>query len=277
MQTGVGRVVRMRDEDRQPSKRVFPLLQNLDLENVVFQNISKVGNPITIQDMNEQEMVDLIIVNLARLCCAGEWTGLLSAGGGGNEFNAELTKYNWDGDGDPIRLLCVPPYGNGNKRTYDQTLVNDNQLILFPFIAPVSGTISELDFYVQGASESGAYNVGFYSDVEGVPETFLGEFVMAVTSIGNVTQTTSSDDVVTVRGTQYWVSFYGDNIGGTQPDFAGLTHEGFASPLCVGGYGTSGVLNAVYFTGSSSGNATITDWTLYEPAGVPPLNLGVKW
>jgi len=49
----------MRAEDRKPSKRVFPLLQNLDLENVVFQNIAKVGNPISIQDMNEQEMFAL--------------------------------------------------------------------------------------------------------------------------------------------------------------------------------------------------------------------------
>jgi len=267
----------MRAEDRKPSKRVFPLLQNLDLDTVTFAEVQSVGDPISIQDMNEQEMLDLIIVNLARLCVAGEWTGLLEAGGGGNEFNAELTKYNWDGDGDPVRIFFAPPYGNGNERVFDQTLVADNQLVLFPFIAPNSGTISALDFYVQGASESGAYNVGFYSDNDGVPETFLGEFVMDVTSIGNVTQTTSSEDVVTVRGTQYWVSFYGDSLGGTQPDFAGATLEGISSPLCVGGYGTTAVLNAVYFTGSSSGNATITDWTLYEPAGIPPLNLGVKW
>ena len=268
----------MRAEDRKPSKRVFPLLQNLDLENVVFQNIAKVGNPISIQDMNEQEMLDLIIVNLARLCVKSEWTGLLEAGGGnGNEFNGELTKYNWAGDNEPVRILCLPPYGNGNLRTYDQTMVNDNQLCLFPFIAPNSGTISETSFYVQGASSSGAYNVGFYSDTDGVPETFLGEFVMDVTSIGEVTQTTSSEDIVTVRGTQYWVSFYGDNIGGTQPDFAGVTFEGLTSALCVGGYGTTGIRNAVFFTGSSAGNATITDWTLFEATGLPPVNLGVKW
>ena len=72
----------MRSEDRKPSKRVFPLLQNLDLDSVTFAQVQGVGDPITIEDMNEQEMVDLIIVNLARLVCAGEWSGLLSAGGG---------------------------------------------------------------------------------------------------------------------------------------------------------------------------------------------------
>ena len=72
----------MRSEDRKPSRRVFPLLQNLDLDTVTFAQVQGVGDPITIEDMNEQEMVDLIIVNLARLVCAGEWSGLLSAGGG---------------------------------------------------------------------------------------------------------------------------------------------------------------------------------------------------
>ena len=58
----------MRAEDRKPSKRVFPLLQNLDLDSVTFSQVQSVGEPISIEDMNEQEMVDLIIVNLARLC-----------------------------------------------------------------------------------------------------------------------------------------------------------------------------------------------------------------
>jgi len=72
----------MRAEDRKPSKRVFPLLQNLDLDTVTFAQVQGTGNPITIEDMNEQEMIDLVIVNLARLCVAGEWDGLLEAGGG---------------------------------------------------------------------------------------------------------------------------------------------------------------------------------------------------
>jgi len=73
----------MRSEDRKPSKRVFPLLQNLDLDNVTFSQIQGVGDSITIEDMNEQELQDLVLVNLARLCVSSEWTGLLEAGGGG--------------------------------------------------------------------------------------------------------------------------------------------------------------------------------------------------
>jgi len=75
----------VRSEDRKPSRRVFPLLQNLDLDSVTFAQIQGVGDPITIEDMNEQEMYDLVLVNLARLVCSGEWTGLLSAGGGSGD------------------------------------------------------------------------------------------------------------------------------------------------------------------------------------------------
>jgi len=259
------------------SPRVYTLLQNTDLENVVFQNIAKVGNPIAIEEANEDEMRRLVLVNLCRLICAGEWTGLLEAGGGGGGLAAELTKYNWDGDGDRVRVMALPPYGNGNERQLDQTLVNNGQLFLFPFIAPNSGTISAVDFYCSTDSgATGAINVGFYSDLEGVPQTLLGQFVMDTTSTGDVEQTTSSEDVVTVRGTQYWVGFYGDTLDST-PKFAGLEYDGLSSPLCVGAYGSTGILNALEETGGSSGNATITDWTLFEPVGFPCVNLGVSW
>jgi len=260
------------------SPRVYTNLQNLDLDNVTFANIQATGNPIAVEEMNEDEMRRLVLVNLARLVTAGEWTGLLEAGGGGGGFAAELTKYNWDGDEDIVRILALPPYGNGNLRDLTVTCVADEQLVLFPFIAPTSGTISAVDFYVQTASESGSIDIGFYSDNEGVPETFLGEFVMSVTGTGNVSQGTSSEDVVTVRGTQYWVSCYGDSLGGTTPIFAGLEFDGLSSALCVGNYGSTAILNAVFLTGTTAaGNATITDWTLFEPAGVEMPNIGVKW
>jgi len=262
------------DADKR-SPRVYTLLQNQDLENITADTLADVADPISIEEANEDELRRLCLVAFARMVTKGSFDGWLT--GGGNEFNGELTKYNWDGDGDRVRVLALPPYGNGNLRTLNQVVVDDNQLVLFPFIAPNSATISAVDLYVQTASEDGALNVGFYSDNEGVPEQFLGEFVMDATSTGDVEQTTSSDDVVTIRGNQYWISFYGDNLGATKPRYGGLTNDGLSSPLCVGAYGTTAILNAVFFTGASSGNATITDWTLFEPAGMPMPNVGVTW
>jgi len=56
------------------SPRVYTLLQNTDLDNVTFDNVQAVGNPIAIEEAN--------LVNLCRLVTSGEWTGLLEAGGG---------------------------------------------------------------------------------------------------------------------------------------------------------------------------------------------------
>jgi len=268
----------MRAEDRKPSRRVFPLLQNLDLDSVTFDQVQGVGEPITIEDMNEQEMVDLIIVNLARLCVSGEWTGLLEAGGGGNEFNAELTNYNWDGDGDPVRIMALPPFGCVN-RIHSTISGGNNNLIWHPFIAPKTGTISEVEIYVGGSSGgTGAVDLGFYSDNDGVPQTFLGEFVLATTSTGSVTQTTSSADVETVRGTQYWIGQFFDSMA-SQPSFTNIeiTASG-TSAICTSLNGVSAPdLAIIEDDASGTGNHTISDYTALGPTALDPINIGVKW
>jgi len=160
------RVVGMRSEDRKPSKRVFPLLQNLDLDTVTFANIQDVGDPITIQDMNEQEMYDLVLVNLARLVCSGEWSGLLSAGGG--DFNAEMPGVSLQAAGAASRhpVGSYAPYGQSdlatfiwyNNDNYDRTLYS-------PFIAPITGTVTEFGIQITAAAASScSLLIGIYSD-----------------------------------------------------------------------------------------------------------------
>jgi len=166
----------MRAEDRKPSKRVFPLLQNLDLDTVTFSQVQSVGDPISIEDMNEQEMVDLIIVNLARLCVSGEWTGLLEAGGGGG---AVL------GVGAGVKTGAVyssltkqGPFGRGSPDTTMTWNLNPAQYI--PFIAPVTATMDSVILNVTTASTGGTdmlmcvYN----SDADtGAPTTQLSDEV----------------------------------------------------------------------------------------------------
>ena len=59
------------------SPRVYKLLKNIDLENVTNAQVTSVGNPITIEELNREECIRLIIVNLARLSVKQEWDGLL--------------------------------------------------------------------------------------------------------------------------------------------------------------------------------------------------------
>jgi len=270
------------DLDARVSERVFNLMKNTDLENATFSLLQGVGNPIHIENMNRQELFDLVLVNFARMAVAGEWTGLTtSGGGGGNEFNGELTEYDWDGDGDAVRVFCIGPYGT-MTRAIGATCVQNSEIAFFAFIAPNTGTISACDLYVTGDSgATGAIDVGFYSDQNGVPETFLGEFVMDTTSTGQVTQTTSSggtmgSSIDTVRGTQYWIAFFGDTLDST-PNFGTikLSTEG-SSAMGTATYGSVAPWNCIFRTGSS-GNATITDYTLLSPISLDTINLGVSW
>jgi len=60
------------------SPRVYRLLKNVALEDLSDENqIVKVGNPITIEMLNEDELRRLILVQLARLSVKSEWNGLL--------------------------------------------------------------------------------------------------------------------------------------------------------------------------------------------------------
>ena len=264
------------DADKR-SPRVYTNLQNLDLSTVTFSNIETTGDPIAIEEANEDELRRLVLVNLARLVCAGEWNGLLTAGAS-SEFNAEISKYDWDGDEDAVRVMALPPYGC-LKRSLDLPSMQDDEIVLYPFIAPTTGTVSQVDLYV-GTTDSGttgAIDVGFYSDNDGIPETFLGEFVLATTSSGQVTQTTSSADVETVRGTQYWLGLYADNFD-VQPKFMLIDRDGSGSaPGCGEQYGSVAIPTGI-FKASAGGNATITDITTFSPSGaMNPINVGVKW
>ena len=61
------------------SPRVYKLLKNIDLETLAADDdeMSGVGNPISIEMLNEDELRRLVLVQLARLSVKSEWNGLL--------------------------------------------------------------------------------------------------------------------------------------------------------------------------------------------------------
>jgi len=76
-------VIRMPLPDAQAnSPRVYKLLKNKTLDSEAPNSLSQtdiasVGNPISIESLNEDELRRLILVNLARLTVKQEWDGLL--------------------------------------------------------------------------------------------------------------------------------------------------------------------------------------------------------
>ena len=58
---------------------MYKLFKNTTLENVTNDNITLVGDPISIEMLNEDELRRLVLVQLARLSVKEEWNGLLGA------------------------------------------------------------------------------------------------------------------------------------------------------------------------------------------------------
>jgi len=195
----------VRAEDRKPSRRVFPLLQNLDLDSVTFDQVQSTGDPISIEDMNEQEMVDLIIVNLARLCVAGEWDGLLSAGGGEQyalaPIDASLLPATYS------RFSPMDTYRLQSTTTVSTTM--EDKMILERFVAPKTGTIGQITLRT-GATNTGKDNVlvGVYSSSGGLPTTRIGNINIDVNGGADLYSSTSwATAPPIVAGTTYWIGF----------------------------------------------------------------------
>ena len=65
------------------SPRVYKLLKTKTLAagdgatQISFTNVQDVGDPISIEELNREELYRLVLVNLARLSVKSEWDGLL--------------------------------------------------------------------------------------------------------------------------------------------------------------------------------------------------------
>ena len=59
------------------SPRVYKLLKTTDLENVTNATVTSIGDPISIEELNREELLRLVLVNFARLSVKQEWDGLL--------------------------------------------------------------------------------------------------------------------------------------------------------------------------------------------------------
>jgi hypothetical protein len=187
------------DADKK-SPRVYTLSQNTDLENMAFATLQSIGEPINIEELNEDELRRLVLVNLARLAVKGEWNGLLTAGG--SEFNVELPKQSAStySTSYMVNVATAPPYGSNTVQGGGVT----TDMECWPFISPNSGNISKMYLGVN-ATVTNTVSMAIYSDNDGVPETLLGygDFDLSA-STGSVSQTSFSATITLTRGTQYW-------------------------------------------------------------------------
>jgi len=202
------------------SPRVYTNLQNIDLDTVTFANVQSTGNPIAIEEMNEDEMRRLVLVNLARLVCAGEWNGLLSAGGGANAFVTGAA--DMLGAIDKYNFAMAAPWSMQTTTTYSDG--DGGEPIFWPFIAGNTGAIADLAIVVTSAAAATTYECGIYSSStdNGFPDSLLGSATFDVSSTGGVTVTGLSIDIT--RGEPYWYAFVRNSGSNTATFTAGAVN-----------------------------------------------------
>ncbi len=198
------------------SPRVYPLLQNTDLENIAFATLQSTGTPIAIEEMNEDELRRLVLVNLARLSVKGEWDGLLSTGGGGLTWQNSAAYNVASGYGGSFWNIAIqaPMVSNASASTvYHSSEYQFHN----PFIAPFTGAPSACNINVTAATTSQNLYVGFYSGTNGLPATMLGYATISTDSTGiqRVTSFTeaSTGSLTFTAGQMY---FYSINKSGTE-------------------------------------------------------------
>ena len=186
------------------SPRVYTLLQNTDLDNVTFANVQATGNPIAIEELNEDEMRRLVLVNLCRLVVSGEWNGLLTAGGGGMDQVGVLSNATFK----YFAITQAAPWGSLGPSTKTD-VINYETPAYVPFVCPNDGDLAGLTVNLTSAAASGVNLLaGIYSSTDGLPDSLLGYATMDMNvSTGNVRQTSFSSTITLERGTTYWVAW----------------------------------------------------------------------
>ena len=207
------------------SPRVYTNLQNIDLDSVTFANVQSTGNPIAVEEMNEDEMRRLVLVNLARLVCAGEWNGLLSAGGGTDApVFVPFSQANTSGD-DSFIPTCPIATGYSSSSTLDSHYDTPSHYpfysgdydevveysIFFTGVAGTAGTSGSLAIYTLSTAEDTGWAVG-----RPMAKVTNSEVSYATDTSGRVEITPGSTVTLTPK-TWYSIAIVGDGSFTTYP------------------------------------------------------------
>ena len=163
----------------------------------------------------------MVLVNLARLVTAGEWTGLLEAGG---EGVGAVTPQANIGTSYTRHMVSHYPV-TGNQASSSSTTAQTDLPNSRPFIAPQTGDISEIGVVIGSPAYVNTMRIGIFSDSEMAPHVLLGYADIDTSSAGSVYQTSWSSTVATTRGTVYH-SMWVRTDSGTNPALTAESNSG---------------------------------------------------
>lgn len=222
------------DADKK-SPRVYTLLQNLDLENLSGEDLASVADPIAIEEANEDELRRLCLVAFARMVTKGSFDGWLTAGGGGDSGYGTLPPITEVGAYDGFEIGTLAPWGAATGTASGMNAASYPQS--YPFVSPVTGTLSEIEIQVNTTTTASTLVVAIYSQdaTTHMPSTMLGYVTFDTASAtGTVGQTSFSGGTPElVAGTQYWCSqargttAYAGLYGIAEQERAGLGYSNY--------------------------------------------------
>ena len=204
--------------DAKPDRRIYELLKTVELENLTFSDFQAVAQTIYAEQGAEDELRRIVLVNLARLSVAGEWTGLTSAGGGVGANTVTWPGDDYSGTDRTSNLYSQigQKYGGGSMSDSGYNPSNTN-VHYFPYFASNDGDITKIQVRSGSAPAGGAdCIVGFYSATDaGLPDSLIGSATLDVGTTGNKSQTSFTSTITTERGKLYYIGVVLTDTGAT--------------------------------------------------------------
>lgn len=68
--------------EAEKDRRLYELLKTQDLQNLSYSDFQQAAQAVFVEDVNEDTLRRIVLIQLARMSVAGEWNGVLTAGGG---------------------------------------------------------------------------------------------------------------------------------------------------------------------------------------------------
>lgn len=258
------------------SARVYTLLQNTDLENLAFATLQSTGQPISIEEMSEDELRRLVLVNLARLAVKGEWEGLLSTGGGGGE---EILGGSPNGDWQSsfAKYQCIT-VSHARSATATSTLsLTGGRQFFWPFTSAMTGDLTTIGLNIKIAVASENVRCGIYNaDDDGNPSDLIGYADFDASSTGEQFSTSLSDTITLTRGTLYWYAVV-QTTGGADASLDGMncTYSG-ASQISNNTWPKSWTM-VNYATTDELSDPAALDEMRGGSTGYPPAHVAIGW